>query len=121
MTKKEIRAAYREFNRAARLRSNLDAADRLIAKLEADNRERTVRELTDRLQDDEAFLKAVRSFDGHTEYGWRCVCQRDGRMLRLLQNPGWKILKEVIRRVRWRRYASKPVGQQIAITIQVTP
>ena len=120
MTKKEIREAYREFNRAARLRSSLNAADRLIAKIQADHRERTVRELTDRLQNDKAFLRAIRGFDGHTAYGWKCVCRNDGRMLKLLTSPGWEILKEVIRRVRWRRYASKPV-EQIAITIQVTP
>jgi hypothetical protein len=106
VTRQEIRDAYRAFNRAARLQRDLDAADRLIVKLERDR----LTDLATRYQNDRAFVKVVKNFTGHTPYGWMCACGNDGRMKSLVKQLGWDVLKEVIRRVRWRLFAAKQVG-----------
>ena len=106
MTKDEIRAAYRAFNKASRdafrLQRHMREADALIASLQARRRETIVRELTDKMQDDPAFCRVLRAFTGHTAHGWACACGQDGRMKSLLRDPGWDLLREVIRRIRWR-------------------
>ena len=111
MTREEIRNAYREFNRASReawrLQKHLKAADELIARFRERNREALVREYTDSLQNDSAFLRVLAVYTGHTPHGWSCACGCDGRMRRLLKTPGWNILEEVIRRIRWRKFAPK--------------
>lgn len=109
MTRKEIRDAYRAFNRASRdafqLKRRLREADELIARMREREREATVREYTDSLQNDPAFCRVLSCYTGHTPHGWSCACGCDGRMRGLLRNPGWDILKEVIRRIRWRKFA----------------
>lgn len=111
MTRKEIRQAYRAFNRASReawlLQRRMREADDLIARMQDRRRETLVREYTDTLQDDPAFCRVLSVYTGHTPHGWSCACGCDGRMRSLLRNPGWDILKEVIRRIRWRKFASK--------------
>lgn len=111
MTKREIREAYRAFNRASheayRLQRCMREADKLIAHLEVQRRETLVRELTDSLQDDAAFCRVLRGYTGNSPRGWACACGCDGRMRRLLNDPGWDILAEVIRRIKWRKYAPK--------------
>ena len=82
-------------------------ADDLIARMQDRRRETLVREYTDTLQDDPAFCRVLSVYTGHTPHGWSCACGCDGRMRSLLRNPGWDILKEVIRRIRWRKFASK--------------
>jgi len=123
MTPAEIRKAYREFNRASReafkLRRHIEEADRLIAKFH----ERKLVELANRYQDDAAFLRVIRAFTGHTPYGWRCACGNDGRMKKLVDELGWDVLAEVVRRVRWRRYAPKgaqAAGAPSQVTVEIT-
>jgi hypothetical protein len=85
----------------------MKAADELLARIDERNRETLVREYTDALQDDSAFCRVLSCYTGHTPHGWACACGCDGRMRRLLKDPGWEILSEVIRRVRWRKFSPK--------------
>ena len=111
LSRKDLRDAYRAFNRAsmeaARHQRLMEAADELLARIAARNREALVREYTDSLQDDSAFCRVLSGYTGHTPHGWSCACGCDGRMRKLLKNPGWDILSEVIRRIRWRKFSPK--------------
>ena len=105
------REAYRQFNRAAReawkLQRNLREADILIERIKAKQRESLILEYTNSLQNDTAFNRVLDAYTGHSPHGWEVACGCDGRMKRLLKDPGWGILKEVIRRVRWHKFAPK--------------
>lgn len=112
------RDAYRAFHRRDRLMRRwkmelrrirlevesleLDLAEAVVrdraATAAAD--EATTRRLVDALFNDEAFNRVLRAFTGHTPHGWEVACGCDGRMRKLLKDPGWGILREVIRRVR---------------------
>jgi hypothetical protein len=52
------------------------------------------------LLDDKAFTRVLKAFTGNSARGWEVACGCDGRMLRLLKDPGWPVLKEVIHLVR---------------------
>lgn len=109
------REAYRLFHAADRARVELTrklrAAGADVRRLEAAvtaaevtavvRSEEVITEWVTRLSGDKAFLRVLKVFTGHTPYGWRVACGPDGRMLKLLRTPGWPVLEEVIRRVRW--------------------
>lgn len=70
------------------------------ARQDAEEREAATRELVERMFHDKAFNRTLRAFTGRTPHGWEVACGCDGRMLRLLQEPGWPVLEEAIRRIR---------------------
>lgn len=70
------------------------------ARQDAEEREAETRALVERMFQDKAFNRTLRAFTGRTPHGWKVACGCDGRMLRLLQEPGWPVLEEAIRRIR---------------------
>lgn len=70
------------------------------ARQDAEEREAETRELVERMFHDKAFNRVLQAFTGRTPHGWEVACGCDGRMLRLLQEPGWPVLEEAIRRIR---------------------
>ena len=67
-----------------------------IERLQLDMEESYVRQCAD----DEAFLRVLRRFTGHTQHGWEVACGCDGRCKALAQQLGWPALWRVIQRVR---------------------
>ena len=109
------REAYRRFHAEERLKAQWSRALRRIsadiesiaaglavakARQDVETRESQTRELVERMFHDKAFNRTLRAFSGHTPQGWRVACGCDGRMKRLLQDPGWPVLEEAIRRIR---------------------
>lgn len=110
-----LREAYRRFHAEDRARQTFRRELKRIelevealsldlaaakARQDAEEREAATRELVERMFQDKAFNRTLRAFTGHTPHGWKVACGCDGRMLRLLQEPGWPVLEEVIRRIR---------------------
>lgn len=116
--KTNLREAYRAYNRQRQaeeryrreLRKIGARIDSLAESIEADIIAQRIRhetalisEYTKSMMDDVAFNRVLSRYTGHTPYGWEVACGCDGRMRALLKNPGWRVLSEVIERVRLRK------------------
>ena len=82
------------------LRLDLEDAVARQAAAEAERREAETRRLVDTMFDDKAFNRVLSRYWGHTPQGWEAACGPDGRMKRLLRDPGWPVLQEAIHRIR---------------------
>lgn len=110
-----LREAYRRFHAEDRARQTFRRELKRIeldiealgldlaaakARQDAEEREAATRELVERMFHDKAFNRVLQAFTGRTPHGWKVACGCDGRMLRLLREPGWPVLEEAIRRIR---------------------
>lgn len=87
-----------------RIRLDIETIELSMAESIAHQRDaehtRLVGEWLPRLAADRAFNKALARYWGHTPKGWMAACGCDGRMKKLVRDPGWDVLREVIDRIR---------------------
>lgn len=113
------RAWHREQQRLARRRRDMRRIKLAIEFLElgiqaalaqqhVEEHARLVAEWTPRLATDRAFNKVLGRYWGHTPKGWVAACGCDGRMKKLVRDPGWDVLQEVIRRIRRNKGLIRP-------------
>jgi hypothetical protein len=87
---------HRSERAAKEFKKRLKEIELEIERLRLDMEESYVRQCTD----DEAFLRVLRRFTGHTPHGWEMACGCDGRCKALVRQLGWPALWRVILRVR---------------------
>lgn len=127
MSKISLREAYRRFHAEDRARQTFRRELKRIeleietlgldlaaakARQDAEERETETCKLVERMFHDKAFNRVLQAFTGHTARGWRVACGCDGRMIRLLDKPGWPVLEEAIRRIRIAKGWQRPDGCQ---------
>ena len=100
ISEKEAWRRYRKEERATReFKNRVKEIELEIERLRLDMEESYVRQCAD----DKAFLRALKRFTGHTQYGWEVACGCDGRCKALVRQLGWPALWRVILRVRYIR------------------
>ena len=120
---RNLKDAYREYNRQQQAKTRYlrelrrisaridDLQESMLADIAAQrlrHEEKLVEEYTKSLMNDVAFNRVLSHYTGRTAYGWEIACGCDGRMKSLLRNPGWRVLSEVIDRIKARKGMTGP-------------
>lgn len=87
-------------HRAERLRHEMKMIELRVEQIHADLMEALVRQYAK----DKAFLRAIDRFTGHTQYGWETALGSDGRLIKATRRMGWNVMRQIILRVRARRW-----------------